>query len=119
MKSVMPSKGIGLRRLISKKYKTPLINEFRTSKLCNKCNKELTNYNKLHRVLICKSEECNSSESKKEITFINRDINASLNILNLLKEWVTTKRRNPLYKIPDLDICKRMKTLNQYSFVVC
>ncbi len=103
MKNVMPSKGIGLRRLISKKYKTPLINECYTSKLCNKCHNELTNYNELHRVLVCQSQKCNSSESKNKITFINRDINASLNILNLLKDWIFNKRRNPVFNYPVLD----------------
>jgi len=100
MKNVMPSKGIGLRRIINKKYYTPLINEFRTSKLCSKCHNELKNYNKLHRVLICQNNKCNSSESKNQIIFINRDINASLNILYLLKDWIFNKKRNQLFKSP-------------------
>ena len=48
----MPTKGVGLRRVIQKKFNVVLVDEFRTSKLCSKCNCELENYKNLHRVLV-------------------------------------------------------------------
>ena len=49
----MTTKGVGLRRVISKKYDVVLLDEFKTSALCSKCNKELENYKKIHRLLFC------------------------------------------------------------------
>ena len=44
MKYTMPTKGVGLRRIISKKFNVVLIDEFKTSKLCSCCHCELENY---------------------------------------------------------------------------
>jgi predicted metal-binding protein len=49
---------------------------------------------KKHRLLVCLG--CSSSENKKS-TFWNRDINACVNMLNLTKEWINNKKRNPLF----------------------
>ena len=116
MKHLIPSSNIGLRRKIEKRYKVFLVNEYRTSKLCSCCNKELKNYkmsnedikkyekkhkkqlNKedltKHRLLVCSG--CSSSENKKS-TFWNRDINACVNMLKLSKEWINNKTRNSLF----------------------
>ena len=114
MKHLMPSSNLGLKRLIEKKYKVLMIDEYCTSKLCSKCNKELTHYtmskkdienyqlknkkevkykNK-HRLLVCTG--CCSSENKIT-TFWNRDVNACLNMLKLTHEWINTKSRNVLF----------------------
>ena len=37
MKHFMPTKGVGMRNLISKRFSTVSVNEFRTSKLCCNC----------------------------------------------------------------------------------
>lgn len=123
MKHMIPSSNIGLRRKIEKKYKVFLIDEYCTSKLCSKCNKELKHYEmskkdiknyekkhktivknsdkKKHRLLVC--SECGSSENKRS-TFWNRDINACLNMLNLTNEWIKNKSRNKLFnRIKNLD----------------
>ena len=115
MKHMIPSSNIGLRRKIEKKYKVFLIDEYCTSKLCSKCNKELIHYkmnyekykstlkssNKKHRLLVC--SECGSSENKRS-TFWNRDINACVNMLNLTNEWIKNKSRNKLFnRIKNLD----------------
>ena len=97
MKYTMPTKGIGLRRVISKKFNTVLVDEFRTSKKCSKCHKDLCNYKKIHRLLICKDCICDGSESKN-ITFINRDINACMNILNISKSWLKSKIRPQAFR---------------------
>jgi hypothetical protein len=90
------TKGVGLRRIISKKFDIALIDEFRTSKLCSKCNSELDNYKNIHRLLVCSkcniSNKSDGSESKN-VTFMNRDMNACLNILNIAQEWINTKTR--------------------------
>ena len=83
MKHLMPSSNLGLKRLIEKKYKVLMIDEYCTSKLCSGCNKELKCYKmskkdiekyqkknkieiknkKTHRLLVCSG--CCSSENKK------------------------------------------------------
>jgi len=85
---------VGLRRVISKKYDVVLLDEFKTSALCSKCNKGLDNYKNIHRLLVCKN--CGSficSENKNGV-FINRDMNACINMVNLSKEWINSKKRN-------------------------
>ena len=42
MRHFVPTKGVGMRRLISRHFETVLIDEFRTSKLCCNCSKELS-----------------------------------------------------------------------------
>lgn len=90
MKYIMPTKGVGLRRNIGKKYDVLLVDEFKTSSLCSKCNNKLENYENIYRLLVCKS--C-GLENKKSV-FINRDMNACINIVNLSKEWINSKSRN-------------------------
>ena len=108
MKYTMPTKGVGLRRIISKKFNVVLMDEFKTSKLCSCCHCELENYklnehekeeyekhhkksiSKLHRLLICK----NCGSKNKNSVFMNRDMNACINILNLSKEYINFKTRN-------------------------
>jgi len=117
MKHLMPSSNLGLKRLIEKKYKVLMIDEYCTSKLCSKCNKELTYYKMSkkdieiyekkhlkdkkelksktkHRLLVCSG--CCGSENKKS-TFWNRDVNACLNMLKLTRQWINTKSRNVLF----------------------
>jgi len=107
MKHIMPTRGIGMRRAVAKKYRTVLIDEFKTSKICSKCSKELvnlkdTNNDKVHRVLTCIDCKSDSSESKK-VTFINRDINACINILNILESWIEHKTRPEQFSREKID----------------
>lgn len=71
------------------------MNKNNIHKYKNKHKKE-PDKNKLtkHCLLVCL--ECGSSENKKS-TFWNRDINACVNMLNLTKEWINKKTRNPLF----------------------
>lgn len=127
MKYLMPTKGVGLRRLISKHYQVLLVDEFKTSKLCNTCHNELSNHIvkkidnkknedtsekeksiKKHRLLVCKCcKPCkfelrvkatsiikSDGSENKNIVFINRDVNACLNILDLSVEYIFKKSRN-------------------------
>ena len=98
MKYIMPTMGIGFRKLVNKRFDTALVHEFRTSKLHNGTFKELHNHKpegserKLHRLLCVQVNENSGSENKKSI-FVNRDVNACKNILLLLKSWVFHKKR--------------------------
>jgi hypothetical protein len=126
MKYLMPTKGVGLRRLISKHYQVLLVDEFKSSKLCNTCHNELSNHTikkegndksiKKHRLLVCKCcKPCkfelrikatsvinNNGSENKNIVFINRDVNACLNILDLSNEYIFKKSRNS-------DFCRENK----------
>ena len=79
MKYIMPTKGVGLRRVIQKKFNVVLVDEFRTSKLCSKCNCELENYKNLHRVLVCRGCKSSGLESKNTAF-----MNACMNILQYI-----------------------------------
>ena len=92
MKYIMPTKGVGLRRTVEKKFNVVLVDEFRTSKLCSNCNCELENYNNLHRVLVCRNCKSSGSESKNT-TFMNRDMNACMNMLHISNSWIQSKIR--------------------------
>ena len=92
MKYIIPTKGVSLRRIIRKKFDVVLINEFRTSKLFSKCHNELLNYKHIHRLLVCQGCKSNGSESKN-VTFMNRDMNACMNMIYLSNEWINKKVR--------------------------
>jgi hypothetical protein len=88
-------------------YKTFLINEFRTSKLCNCCHNEIEYFlekpskkPKLKRE--CKTEichgllRCQSVKHKSEI-FHNRDKNAVQNMLNIVKSILEKGKRPDIF----------------------
>ena len=104
MKHFVPTKGVGMRRLISRHFETVLIDEFRTSKLCCNCSKELSHVKvkrgeqgeskkKLYRCLVC--EECESSKSEKQRVFLTRDLNSAVNIRRLACDWISNQTRTP------------------------
>ena len=98
MRHFVPTKGVGMRKLIAKRFCTVSVNEFRTSKLCCNCFGQLqhlrvesdANKKKVFRCLIC--PECKSSESKQP-TFVTRDLNSALNIRELALQWMKDKTR--------------------------
>ena len=102
MKHFIPTKGIGLRKLIAKKFQTISINEFRTSKLCCKCHGELCHLHikknehnkKVFRCLVCNG--CASSESKQNI-FVTRDLNSANNIRQLAMNWLNEQKRPDVF----------------------
>ena len=95
MRRMLPTLGVGLRRLVQKRFKTILVDEFRTSKLCCHCHKDLSHEHvpqkgKLWRSLVC--HECGSLESKKA-RFITRDLNSAINIRNIAHQWIHHQTR--------------------------
>lgn len=106
MKGHCPTKGVGLRRLIAKRFDTVLMDEFRTSKLCSKCylNGTIPNEVKLwrcgdgrkkFRCLVCHG--CSGSESNQK-TFMTRDLNSALNIHFLALDWIYNQSRPSFFK---------------------
>ena len=93
MKYFMPTMNKGLRKLIHKRYDTVTINEYRTSITCCECEGELKNYikkngSKVHRLLVCSN--CVRHDVKQTV-FRNRDTNAAMNIMKIMKSWVEEK----------------------------
>ena len=114
--------GIGLKRLVAKKYNTVLLDEYNTSKLCCNCHKEndnkVINSKSLFRLLTCKNcdntiqSHCNvgSSENLNNPTlkcvndglnhhvfskFLNRDMNSCVNMQCIVKAYLTENRKRP------------------------
>jgi len=88
-------------------YNTFLVNEFRTSKLCNCCNGELEYFlerpsqkpklKKENKTEICHGLlRCQSVKHKSEI-FHNRDKNAVQNMLNIVKSVFDTGKRPNIF----------------------
>jgi len=69
-----------------------MINEFKTSELCSKCENPLENYKGIHRVLVSRNYKCNGCESKR-IIFINRHMNACMNMINISKSFINSRNR--------------------------
>lgn len=94
MKYTIPCPNIGFKKLLAKKFEIINVNEFNTSKLYNKTFEELKNINirkgkhnrHIHEILTPKEE------SKCRI-FVNRDKNASKNILYLAKYYLENQSR--------------------------
>lgn len=89
-------------RIIQRRFEVVLIDEFRTSKLCCHCHKELSHRyvqgQQLWRALICRG--CREIPSNKDRSlnnnrFLNRDVNAAVNIMNMAKHWVFSHNRPP------------------------
>ena len=104
MKGVEPVICKKFRRIFKNAgYKTFLVNEFRTSKLCNCCNGELEHFlerpsqkpklKKEGKTEICHGLlRCHSVKHKCEI-FHNRDKNAVQNMLNIVRSVFDTGKR--------------------------
>ena len=84
MKGCQPTPNAILKSLLSKRFKVTEVDEFRTSKICNSCMGTLKSYRtrsgKLSRSRLC-CESCGSENKKLSKRFVDRDVNAALNIL--------------------------------------
>jgi hypothetical protein len=102
LKNCMPTRGASLRRLLSRAFRTYLIEERYTSKTCSKCKHETEYYTKvieqptfklnksyIHGLLCCTNKNCSKLWS--------RDINAAINILIILKGHINDGERPPYY----------------------
>ena len=109
--------GIGLKRLVAKKYTTLLINEYNTSKKCCNCWQNIENVkingNSKFRLLGCKNcKNCKNckinnidspEDEKKSIlqsySFLTRDKNSCINMLSIAKHMIY-KRNRPTEFMP-------------------
>lgn len=98
-------------------YNVYLINEFRTSKLCNKCHNDVENFMErlstkpkdegknilVWGIVCCTNEKCiPNTKSKKQINkygsnVYNRDTNAVLNMLYITYQLIKTGRRPKIF----------------------
>ncbi len=92
MKHFMPTKGIGLRKIIHKRFQTISINEFNTSKKCCGCGNDLEYYNKNETIRLLSCSKCLSPEDKR-LVFRTRDSNSACNIRNLFRFYCKNKSR--------------------------
>jgi hypothetical protein len=94
MKGCMPTPNKGLIKLLKKRFTVLSVDEFRTSKLYNKdLSKELINVkvkrgkkNKSIHTLLTPTRNPNG-------VMLNRDVNASRNILKILKTYLNSQTR--------------------------
>jgi len=104
IKGLVSTMGIGLKRLIAKKFNTVLVYEYNTSKKCCNCHNNIENKkingNSKFRLLQC--EYCNVEcfENSNESTFryrkyLNRDQNSCANMLNIVKSYLFDNRTRP------------------------
>jgi hypothetical protein len=105
IKGLGSTMGIGLKRLIQKKFTTLLIDEYNTSKKCCNCWNNVENVcineKSQFRLLKCNTcNECNfgSPEDKKVPKFysnkyLTRDKNSCINMLSIAKHIIYKKER--------------------------
>jgi hypothetical protein len=88
MKHLYPSQGKGMRKLLRRRFHIVLVDEFRTSKLCNQCHHELKEHCGEYRLRLCpECKKCNSLSNKKSYIF-HRDANGAMNILNIAQSMI-------------------------------
>jgi hypothetical protein len=92
LKNQTSSLGIGMKKLLARKFKIFSVDEFRSSKLhsLEGCNHPLENESKggvkKHRLLVCsRCSQQNVISQRNSNYFVNRDVNAATNILQLGK----------------------------------
>ena len=104
IKGLTSTMGIGLKKLVSKKFNTLLVYEYNTSKKCCNCHHNIDNKkingNSKFRLLQC--EYCNVEcfENSNESTFryrkyLNRDQNSCSNMLNIVNSYLFDNRKRP------------------------
>jgi len=101
MRNLFPTPGIGMRRMLERHFHVYLVDEYKTSKLCSRCETETENMRvgelcekngrvslseeKLHSLLRCKNEDCGK--------VCNRDTNGSKNIVKIGRVYIEEQRR--------------------------
>ena len=105
IKGLASTMGIGLKRLVSKKFITMQIDEYNTSKKCCNCWQNVENVsingNKKFRLLGCKScAGCNIGSPEDEhqsifqsYSFMTRDKNSCINMLSIAKHIIYKRKR--------------------------
>ena len=96
--------GVGLKRLISKRYNTLLIDEYNTSKKCCNCFNDVENIElkgetkfRLLGCKNCKNKNIGSPEDENKsifdtYKFLTRDKNSCINMLKIVKHMLDNKK---------------------------
>lgn len=100
MKNFFPTPCKGFRNLIASRFKIVIVDEFKTSMICNKTGHEMEKwkYNingklkECHKVLTSTKDTNPKGETECRI-FVDRDINGAKNILKITKSWLKNKTR--------------------------
>ena len=84
MKGCVPSLGVGMKKLLEKRFALTEVDEFKTSKTCNLCFGEMKRYRKKYGKLsysrLC-CDNCAGCPKDRSKRFADRDLNAAANIL--------------------------------------
>ena len=105
--------GIGIKKLVNKRFNTLLIDEYNTSKKCCNCHKDIENVkigsNSKFRLLGCKEckRKCNktnigspedeNNSMEKSYSFLTRDKNSCINMLNIIQHIINKGRRPKVF----------------------
>jgi hypothetical protein len=89
MKYCAPTMNKGLKESIQKRFETYIVDEYKTSKLCCKCHKELNKFENRYFLL-----ECNNCQSftNERSRIHSRDVNAAKNIRDKASLWITKQK---------------------------
>ena len=103
--------GVGLKRLVNKKYTTLLLDEYNTSKKCCNCYKDIENVKidseSKFRILGCKgckrksiktnigSPEDENRSMEKSYSFLTRDKNSCINMISIIRHMIQNKGARP------------------------
>lgn len=103
MKNFFPTPNKWLRTLLFTKFNIVMIDEFKTSCICSKTEKEIEKHKYMidkklkecHKVLSIKNT--NPKGETESRIFIDRDINGAKNILKIGKSWLQNKTRPSVF----------------------
>ena len=98
MRNYVSTPGIGIKRKLANYFKIITVDEYKTSQTCYNCENKLENFQLrenprpykegnhfVHSLLRCKNVNCNK--------FWDRDVNASLNMVKIIKQYISNKTR--------------------------
>jgi hypothetical protein len=115
MKNCLPSINQGLKKIIEKKYKVFMIDEYCTSKLCSCCHKELKNYTitKLDNENYLKKHKIKFEEAKrfKNNQKENKKFNNKIHRLLICKGCSDLESKKTTFWNRDINACQNMLNL--------
>lgn len=100
--------GVGLKKIVSKRFATMLLDEYNTSKKCCNCWQNIENVsingNKKFRLLgckNCKNDNIGSPEDEPKsifqtYSFLTRDKNSCINMLSIVKHMIYNNKKRPI-----------------------
>ena len=105
MKNFFPTPNKWLRNLLATKFNIVIVDEFKTSCICSKTEKEIEKHKYMidgkmkecHKVLTISIKNTNPEGEAISRIFIDRDINGAKNILKIGKSWLKNKTRPEVF----------------------